>query len=187
MNEERKSFVRKLLDIGIVLVTDSINEETLRIISDAVSEFYIKKIPKMTLLISSDGGNLSIALQIYDLLGLYPGEKTGIVFGRAHSAALIVLQGCDKRYATANSTILIHHGSCNVNKNLFYDKKGLAKLIRDAKEVEKVVSLLFQKKTKRTPKEIHKLSMEDKKIFVKEAIKFGFLDGVWDKPLPFVS
>ena len=150
-----------------------------------ISQCLMRGIKKIFFLISSSGGNGRTALEIVDAIRLLPGEKSVIVCGRAHSAAAVILQAFDKRYATPNSTFVIHHGKTSVSVADLLDSDKTATLCKETKLDENRYTKLFSGRTKMSEEEVWRLTKEDRTMFVDEAIALGIIDGVWDKPLPW--
>jgi ATP-dependent protease ClpP protease subunit len=73
-----------------------------------------KSIKEILIVINSGGGSNPIAL--FDYIQISPTPVDTLVCGDCSSAAVTVLQSGRRRYATKNSTILIHSGTTGVPK-----------------------------------------------------------------------
>ncbi len=172
---------------GVIPLVEDISQDMIDTVMYVISQLLMQRIKKIFFLLSSSGGDGRVALQIVDAIRLWPGEKTVIVCGRAHSAAAVVLQAFDKRYATPNSTIVIHHGNTKVDVIDLLEPDRVITLCKEVKLDETRYVRLFKERTNMSEKEIWKLTKEDRSLFVEEAIRLGVIDGVWRKPLPWVD
>lgn len=68
----------------------------------------------VTVFINSSGGDTQVAMGLYDLLKSWPQRKVGIVAGRAESGASLILQACERRLITVNSTVMLHASSISI-------------------------------------------------------------------------
>lgn len=187
MNEKEQEIVDAIIERGIIPIDGRINNDTVILVQRAFARFYVKRLKKIIVLISSFGGDANAGLEIYDLLKLYPGEVVGIVVGKAMSAASYILQGCSVRYATPNSWILIHNGSREVDNDVLLDEEKLKDFVmRNTRNRDRIFSILSQA-TKRPTATIINECKRDQKMDVGQAIEFGLLDNVWSKKLPLDS
>ncbi len=185
MTKRQEEFFEKFLEMGIVPIFDEITTTTLEKVQQCFIHFFLRKMTNITVLISSNGGNTDVALEIFDILKLYPGLKTGIVIGKARSAASIILQACDRRLATPNSLILIHNGTKTFQNDCLYDNKMLAVFIERTKKFKDRELKILTDRTKKPEQEIMDMNMEEKSLLPEEALEFGLIDGVFTGQLPF--
>ncbi|MFA6340985.1 MAG: ATP-dependent Clp protease proteolytic subunit [Candidatus Paceibacterota bacterium] len=173
-----------LLKKGVILVCGKIEQKMSDYMEESFATLYLKNSPDITVLISSVGGNVGDGLFIYDLLSLYPGRKTAIVVGEAYSMAAIILQACDKRFAMRHAKILTHNTTSEIKLDVLRDKRKLRDTIADIEKRQMQQYIVVSKRSGKSIKEVRAAFAKDKPIPVDEAIKFGLLDGIWDKPLP---
>ncbi|MEI7480646.1 MAG: ATP-dependent Clp protease proteolytic subunit [bacterium] len=182
MNDNAKEMFNK----GIVLITGKTSHETVGYLEEVLSIIVTKMTPPyadLTLVIASNGGGC--VLEIYDLLNLFPCKITGIVVGVARSSASIALQACDVRLATPNARILIHHGSTgDINIDCLLNKEKRKIFLKETKDRAERFYDIYTKRSKVSRDKIVKLCYEDRDLYPEDAIKFGLLDGIWNKPLP---
>ncbi|MEI6190813.1 MAG: ATP-dependent Clp protease proteolytic subunit [bacterium] len=172
--------------VNILAIAGEINGERVVKVTEEVAKLKEKGFPPVIIWISSGGGIVEAGFDLYDLLRLYPGKKTGIVWKYARSAASFVLQACDERFATPHARIMIHHISRR-DLNLDTLRSGL-RVKKIVKEMEILQSLMYQiysRRTNRTIAQIRKECTKEHDMFPEEARAFGLIDGIWDKPLPF--
>jgi ATP-dependent Clp protease protease subunit len=185
MTKRQEELFDKLLDMGIVPIFDEVNTTMLERVQQCFMSFFLKRVQNITVLISSNGGNLTSALEIVDMLKIYPGVKTGIVIGRAKSSAAIILQACDKRLATPHSQILIHNGTAKFEVDCLYDDKKLANFLKKGRESEKKILKILTDRTKKSEQETIDMSMKDESMSAEEALEFGLIDEIFTGQLPF--
>lgn len=185
MKEKEEKFVRCMVERGIIPILGRITTEKLEIMDICLASFFMRNIRKIFVMIYSSGGDGDVGFEIHDLLKLYPGEVVGIVAGRAMSAATDILQGCDKRYATPNSRILIHNGSHDIKADFLFDDDKLKEFLEEKRRFKDRSFRLLAQATKKSIDEIAAECKRDKPMDVEQAIAFGLLDGVWDKKLPW--
>ena len=177
----------RCISSGVIPLVDSVNREMADSVFYVIGQLLMRGIKQIHFLVSSSGGNGRVSLEIVDAIRLWPGEKIGIVCGRAHSAAAVILQAFDKRWATVNSTFVIHHGKVDVSVVDLLDKDRVKILCQEIRLDETRYTKLFMERTKMSEEAVWKLTKEDRNLFVEEAIKLGIIDGVWDKPLPWIN
>jgi len=185
VKEKDEEIVNSFLDRGIILISGRITQEHLEIVQKAFVRFYLKQQKKVMVLISSYGGDAIIGLEIHDLFKLYPGEITGIVVGKAMSAASYILQGCSIRCATFNSRILIHNGRREVDNDILLDDDQLEEYVENNKKRRERVHRLLAAATKQPVGIIMGECKRDQEMDVDQAIKFGLLDKIWTEKLPW--
>jgi len=110
MNDRDKKFLDSLVISNIIPVFDRINDDAMDRFLYVYSGIVTKGTKNIVIAISSGGGSVDVCFEMFDLIKHFPGQTTGLVFGKAMSAAAIVLQACNTRFATANARVLIHHG-----------------------------------------------------------------------------
>jgi len=89
-------------------ISGEINAESAAPVLEALASN--QEAEEVRLFINSEGGHVNAALNIYDAIMQHPARvKTGIVVGKAHSAALMPLLACTSlRAALPGATFLIH-------------------------------------------------------------------------------
>jgi len=73
---------------------------------------------QVTVIINSSGGETRTALAIYDLLAACKRHTVGVVAGRAESCASLILQACQRRTMTKNSSLMLHRSDVTVSGNV---------------------------------------------------------------------
>jgi len=170
-----------LLKNKIINLDTDINEKTFEYIRSCFEILSVEGFPDITIWFSSKGGIAEFGLFIFDLFKVYPGVKTGLVIGYAHSTASFILQVCDKRYGLENSQMRIHYMEQNeISTQTILDQKKLKKFIKDVvHDKKKLISIYKNKKiTKRKLKEV---LCKDEYLSMKKALSFGLIDKIIDR------
>lgn len=108
--------------------------------------------------INSIGGCLVSAFAIIDTIRSVKNTVNGYVCGEAFSAASLILQACDNRYATPLSRIMIHYGG----HALPYDTpKNNENLIKHYKELCDDMINIYKGKIKVNGKKIGKKKLDE--------------------------
>jgi ATP-dependent Clp protease protease subunit len=177
-----------LMDRNVLTVDGEVNGKMLSYFRNSFAELYGRNTPDITIIFSSNGGEVVTGLDIYDLIATYPGKKTGIVTGLAASMAAVILQACDERYATHHARVLIHHiNTRSVGLDILRDNIKIAELLKDLESSQAYLYEILCKRTNKTRKVIRKECAKNKGMMAAEALAFGLLDGEWNKPLPIVK
>ena len=172
------------LNKNIITFMGEICADTVRDVKEGLAKLYFKGSPEIIILITSQGGSVNCGLDIIDLLTLYKGKKTAIVCGRAYSTAAVILQACDVRYATVHSLILFHNLRRRMSLDVLRDEKKLREEIVEMEKLQGRFYSIVVKKTGKTLEKIYAEFAKDKNMDAEDALVNGYLDGIWDKPLP---
>jgi ATP-dependent Clp protease protease subunit len=121
-----------------------------------------------TISMSTDGGYVSAALAIHDILKARPAAHI-IVTGTCYSAGTIILQGATKRSSTKNSQFLIHFGAeSNASKSeLAHNRK-----------VEKVMQDIMVARTGKSKTVVSRWMAAETFFMANEALEAGLIDEV---------
>lgn len=180
MSEKQDSFG----GCGITTFLGRVEADSGEDLAKSLTRFYERGLRKVIIAISSGGGDARIAMNLYDIIRVYPGEVTGLVVGQAMSAAALMLQACHRRMALPHSRVLIHHGTCTLDLDCVFRPWKLKKFIDQQKALLEADYRILCSRTKKTRAEIQALSFENRAMSADEAVEFGLLDGIWAKPLP---
>ena len=185
MNKKNEDNINQMLEHNIVPIFGWVDQDMVERVQYAFTKLFFEKKEKIFVIISSTGGKVKSALEIFDILKLYPGQVFGLVVGEAMSSAAIILQACGTRMATTHSKILIHNGSTNVDINVFLNAELLHKQVGEHQQIAKRLWTIVSLRTGRSMKEVELEFERDKVMGVEQAIEFGLIDSIFDKPLPW--
>jgi ATP-dependent Clp protease protease subunit len=168
-----------LLEQGILNIEGLIDPEMAEYVRNSLTILLSKGAPDITLLITSDGGCGSCALDIYDMLRLYPGKVTGKVIAFAGSSAMVILQGCDDRQAAQHARLLVHNGiTRDVTFDVIQSKKERTRLRKRMDEQNNRVLAVWEKHSSLSWKKLRALCKKDEDIYAHTAKKLGLIDVV---------
>ena len=170
------------LSRGTIRIDDSIDEFNTTDYMRKIGYVVNKGVKNIKFLITSPGGSVYHALALYDRLVSLKnvGVKTeAYVEGMAASAAsMIVLQGIEKRYATANARFLIHEP----RRWTMFARETVSNMQDETQEMvalSEVVYGIMAKRCKLSKQELSKL-ITRKEIWLSssEAKKIGLIDAI---------
>ena len=127
--------------------------------------------------INSPGGSFTALTAIYDTMQFVRPDVQTVCLGQAASAAAVLLAGGakGKRYALANSLILIHQP--------YSEGGGQGSDIEiQAKEIMRMRSLLetmLSRHSSKSPEEVARDIERDKILTAQEALEYGLIDQVF--------
>ncbi|MFA5652167.1 MAG: ATP-dependent Clp protease proteolytic subunit [Candidatus Paceibacterota bacterium] len=182
---ENEKVSEKFLEKNILLIDGDINGAKFLYVKNAFANLYARGSPDITIVISSNGGDVLPGLDVFDILKLYPGKKTGLVLSGARSMAAVILQACDVRKACDHADIMIHHISRKeVTLDILRDSKRTDQMREEMEKSQAKLYDILANKTKKSIEDIRKECEKEKFMNPKEAIAFGLLDEIWEGPLP---
>jgi ATP-dependent Clp protease protease subunit len=126
--------------------------------------------------VNSPGGSFTALTAIYDTMQFVRPEIQTVCLGQAASAAAVILAaGTEgKRYALANSRILIHQP--------YTEGGGQASDVeiqaREILRMRKLLEDLIAKHSNRTSEQVEKDIERDKILTAEEAVEYGLVDRV---------
>lgn len=167
----------RLLMDRIVMLTEEINSATANSIV-AQLLFLEKEDSKkpITMYINSPGGSVTDGFAIYDIIHQIRSPVNTICIGMAASmAAFLLAAGTGKRYATENSTIMIHQ-PMGGTRGQATDITIYTNYILNLK---KKLNTILAKKTKKEYSTIQEYTERDKYFNAEEAKNFGLIDEVY--------
>lgn len=167
-----------LLHRGIISIFDEIDELVSDYVSKALIMCYANGCPPLQIQFNSPGGNVIHSLMIHDALAIYPGETTGIVIGKAHSGANLILQGCNKRFSTENSVHLVHDLSGWHPRRVLRRKKLRDEHIKSDNDSMRRIYKIYRDRTGLSQRTISKLFDKEEMLTAQKALKLGIIDGV---------
>jgi ATP-dependent Clp protease, protease subunit len=128
------------------------------------------------LYVNSPGGSFTALTAIYDTMQFVRPEIQTVCLGQAASAAAVILAAgtAGKRYALANSRVLIHQP--------YTEGGGQASDVeiqaREILRMRKLLEDLIAKHSNRTSEQVEKDIERDKILTAQEAVEYGLIDRV---------
>lgn len=141
---------------------------------------YLDKTPgEITIILNSDGGDVSSGFAIYDSIKLCNNEVKIKVLGSAMSVSSIILQAADKRIMTANSRMMIHVGDMEVEGHF----KNVKRAVAENEAMDKICVDIYLEKIKEvkssfTKSQIQKLMEFDTYLSAQRCLELGLIDEI---------
>ena len=135
--------------------------------------------------INTPGGCLYNGFGIYDRIRESPCPVIGMGYGAIMSAGALIMQGCDLRQVSPNSTIMVHDGTTTVVDSA--PKSLMAWAESDKAMCKNMHKIFFDRMVKKnvhlTLGEVEELFSHDRVLIADEAVKLGIIDSVIAKPV----
>ncbi len=127
--------------------------------------------------INSPGGSFTALTAIYDTMQFVRPDISTVCLGQAASAAAILLAGGakGKRYALANSRILIHQPSTEGGGQ----GSDIEIQAREIARMRDLLETMLEKHSSRSIEEIRRDIERDKILTADEAVEYGLIDQVF--------
>lgn len=123
-----------------IRINREINKETFSIVSFALSKMEQAGNAPITIIINSNGGLIYETLAIIGRMLVSPCEINTFCFGKAFSAALILLSCGKKRYMSSFAMGMAHTISYSVDGNHIQNKNELQQADKDVHQLCKVLA-----------------------------------------------
>lgn len=132
--------------------------------------------------VNSPGGVVTAGLAIYDTMQYIKPDVSTICVGSAASmgAVLLASGATGKRYALPHSRVMIHQPLGGVQGQATEIEIHAREILRMREELNNILA----RHTGRTLDEIHNDTERDHFLSAAEALKYGLVDEVLDRPLP---
>jgi ATP-dependent Clp protease, protease subunit len=177
---ELKINCERSLLLGRTISESNINEMIEKI-------FYLnQKDGSILLQINSAGGCVSSAKKLYEHILLSRNEVIGLVTGDCFSAAVTILQACNKRYATPLSVFGVHYLAHNISFSIVPNKTFDQYMEYVNSEFDQIhfnnntIRNILKRKMTIDEKQLHDLLNNEKVLNAEEALKFGLIDKIID-------
>ena len=169
----------KLLERNIIDIRGEVDEKMALHVREALRRLVAHGSPDITVTITSGGGSVTIGLDIYDALRLYPGKKTGQVFGFARSIAAVILQACDLRQCARYAHLMLHHVTRReVSLTTLRDKRKLQELVEDMERNQTRIYSILVSRSHQPLRVIKETCKKETEMTAEEAKEFGLVDEV---------
>lgn len=137
----------------------------------------------LTVWLSSPGGDVLAASQIYTMLRNHKGKVTVKIDGIAASAASVVAMAGDETLISPTGYLMIHNPATIAMGN----KADMEKAISLLDEIKEGIINAYEEKSHLSRAKIARMMDEETWLNAKKAEQLGFVDGILfsDKKLPF--
>ena len=168
----------RLLEDRIIFITGEINDQTADLVVAQLIYLEAKNPDKdISIYINSPGGSVSAGLAIYDTMKYIKCDVCTICVGMAASMGAFLLSSGTKgkRYALANSEIMIHQPLGGAQGQATEIKIAAEHILKIREKLNKILS----ENTGKSLKEIEKDTDRDNFMSADEACKYGLVDKVY--------
>jgi ATP-dependent Clp protease protease subunit len=175
-----------LEDNRIIYMSGDFNEEKAKNVITNLLTLESKDPTKDILMyIDSYGGYIHSFLAIHDIVKMLRCDVATLAIGKTMSCGqMLLISGAKgKRFITPNSRVLMHE----VSSGSFGKLSDMEIDINEAKELKKIVEDMIVKYTKIKRNELKDLMIRDSYFSAQEALKFGMVDYIINKPKDLYS
>lgn len=182
--EKTDKYGRQLMDIDSILFTNNRMVFLDDVITDALASTVSKQLlylasvssDDITLVINSPGGSVTAGLAIYDTMSGIPCDVSTVCLGMAASmgAFLLAAGTKGKRYATANSEIMIHQVMGGASGQAIDVQIAAQRIVRIKDTANRLLSSF-------TGQPLDRIRLDtDRDYFMtaQEAVAYGMIDGL---------
>lgn len=139
------------------------------------------KMGEITIKLMSDGGYVSVARGIYDLIAGCKNYVRIICYGEVASSATLILQAADKRIMTPNSKLMVHVGR---NGGSGSDHPRNDDRLKEQNDIDEkwlediYLRRIKEKKPRFTRNKLKKMLEYDTYLNPKQALELGLIDSI---------
>ncbi|MBI2450922.1 MAG: ATP-dependent Clp protease proteolytic subunit [Parcubacteria group bacterium] len=173
---ERK-FKRDLLKKRVIYL-ESMDNLIADEIGKIITRLNAKNYDEIKVIIDSDGGGIDAGFDMHDIIRLSEAPITGIVYRRANSMAIIVLQACRVRKAMANASFYFHNIKLDIDKEWNEIEKYLKENYDRLEKYQNRYYEIIANRSGRSTNEIRELCLLKKCLNAEEALKLGIIDEI---------
>ncbi len=186
----------ELVKRRLVPLPERITAESIDGLNETLIALDLKEVAPITLMIASDGGNVTHGKYISGAIQSIRSPVDGLVVERAASMAVNILQMCRERRALPCATFFVHFIRCSFEVIRDSDEITPADMIalkRIMTADKKYLEELCARRTGKTVAEINELFRLGEKYkceyTAEDALKLGFIDRIdttfkiWDTPV----
>lgn len=167
------------LDTKTIVAIGDIDEDMFEMLAKNLHALD-SKTGEITIKLMSDGGSVSVARGIYDLIAGCKNLVRIICYGEVASSATLILQAADRRIMTPNSKLMLHVGEEGIPRSKPKDLDRLREEYRkDGIWMEDIyLKKIKEKKPRFTRKKLQTMLEYDTYLNPKEALELGLCDEI---------
>jgi len=171
--EEKKVIINFLVEVNASTVN-----QLLQVVNAQIRE----RVHKITILISSAGGDPSAAFAAYNFLRGIPAEVTTFNIGNVDSAALILYCGGRNRYSLPGTRFLIHGSSLTISGagsiNISIDSSGLEAQLQLLKSLNQMAARAIASVTNKNESELEAVLRGHTVLTPEQAKEWGIVKDI---------
>lgn len=166
----------------VVHFAANINDENIDPLIKSLVEIANSGIPKVTLSLSTEGGQITSGIQLYNMLRALPFDLTVHAVGDIASAGNIVFVAGRRRVASPHSRFLFHEPSVGQVQDM--DVKALRELAAQLQSNGDRNRAILEERTKMSRSEINNLKRRTSTMTPTQAVEGGLAHSVKDLVIP---
>lgn len=135
---------------------------------------------EITLYVTSDGGEATLALGFYDLVRIEKIPLTGVALGKVSSAGLIVFLAAERRLASSNCIFMMHPNEHRPSpgRHFSYSRKDLPWMKNRVEVIDNKIRSIITSKTRMNQSQIREFIESQKYFTADEAQQKGLIDEI---------
>lgn len=150
----------------------------------AIQNLIQQGVEKITLLISSPGGQVAAGLSLYNFLKGIPVQIETHNYGSINSIAIVVFCAGQKRYCVPNARFLMHGIGFNISQPTRFNEKHLDEKMKGLKIDKANIVKVIAENCKKTEKEISDDIREVKVLNPEDAKDYGLVHEIKKELFP---
>lgn len=167
-----------------VSLSAEINVNTAEAVIGAMSNIANQGIPKVTLCISSPGGDVMSGMNIYNMLRAMPFELTTHNVGNVDSIANAIYLAGEKRHACPHSTFMFHGVGFTAEPGKHFEEKLLRERLAGVLADQKRIGAILEERSTLSSGQIEPLFRDAQTKDVEYAVSAGIVHEVKDVEVP---
>jgi len=167
-----------------VSLSAEINVNTAEALISAMANIANQGIPKVTLCISSPGGDVMSGMNIYNMLRAMPFELTTHNVGNVDSIANAIFLAGTKRYACPHSTFMFHGVGFNAEAGKHFEEKLLRERLAGVLADQKRIGGILEERSTLSSAQIEPLFRDAQTKDAEYAVSAGIVHEIKDVDLP---
>lgn len=163
------------IDLGNIYVTGGVDTKMYKTVLKGLALLnQVEECPVITVVLNTDGGDVSQSLAIYDLIKMNEKPVDIIAIGECLSSGLLIMQAARHRLATKNCQLMSHNGT----EKLKGEANTVKRQYKHFRSLEKRSNEIFIKRMSSDEATVQRLMARDFYMSAEEAKAAGFIDGV---------
>lgn len=160
----------------IFIKDNDINDEAMERVAENLLYLAAISDDPITLYINSGGGDGESARMLYGIIANLPAPVHGIVIGKAHSAAFVILQACAHRAAYPYAKIMHHIPGIISGERI--TEEDAKKTFKDYNCQYEILLAQIHTRTKQPKRLLKQWFKNEHEFSAHEALKYNFIDEV---------
>lgn len=167
-----------------VSLSAEVNVNTAEALISTMANIANQRIPKVTLCLSSPGGDVMSGMNIYNMLRAMPFELTTHNVGNVDSIANAIFLAGTKRFACPHSTFMFHGVGFNAEAGKHFEEKLLRERLDGVLADQKRIGAILEERSTLSSAQIEPLFRDAQTKDAEYAVSAGIVHEVKDVELP---